>query len=234
MHETARMNGRVDDRLAREAQLEATLAILLVMLLQTALAAMSLASGWHIWGAPGWVWAFAIVPELLLLGALDAHIRRHGTEQLGRRRRLSLTLVGVVAVFNLAALVLLVGSLLTSHEHGGGELLFKAMTIWSTNVVTFGLLFWELDAGGPISRQTAGARDFDFLFPQQDDPERAPVDWHPRLFDYAYTSFTNSIAFSPTDVMPLTQRAKMLMLAESAISATTILLAAARAVNILQ
>ena len=65
-----------------------------------------------------------------------------------------------------------------------------------------------------------------------DQAELAAPDWHPRLLDYIYVSFTNSIAFSPTDSMPLTRRAKALMLSESAVSALSILLVAARAVNI--
>jgi uncharacterized membrane protein len=71
-------------------------------------------------------------------------------------------------------------------------------------------------------------------FPQDENPTLAEPDWHPRLPDYAYISFTNAIAFSPTDAMLLTRRVKMMMLAESAISATTVLLVAARAVNILR
>ena len=73
----------------------------------------------------------------------------------------------------------------------------------------------------------------DFEFPQMDSPQFAEPGWHPRLFDYLYVSFTNSIAFCPTDTMPLTRRAKALMLMEAAASASTVLLVAARAVNIL-
>jgi hypothetical protein len=65
-----------------------------------------------------------------------------------------------------------------------------------------------------------------------ENPQFAEPDWQPQLVDYIYISLTNSIAFSPTDAMPLTRRAKLLMLAESTISAVTVLLVAARAVNI--
>ncbi len=74
----------------------------------------------------------------------------------------------------------------------------------------------------------------DFQFPQQENPGLAAPAWHPRLFDYIYIAFTNAIAFSPTDAMPLSRRAKALMLMESASSALTVLLVAARAVNILR
>jgi uncharacterized membrane protein len=65
-----------------------------------------------------------------------------------------------------------------------------------------------------------------------ENPELAAPGWYPQLFDYIYVSFTNSVAFSPTDAMPLTRRTKLMMLSESAVSALTILLVAARAVNI--
>jgi hypothetical protein len=98
----------------------------------------------------------------------------------------------------------------------------------------FGLLFWEIDRGGPIRRLSSDPPPRDFQFPQDENPALAEPNWLPRLADYIYISYTNSIAFSPTDSMPLKRRAKMMMLAESAISATTVLLVAARAVNILR
>ncbi len=74
----------------------------------------------------------------------------------------------------------------------------------------------------------------DFQFPQDDNPQLARDGWAPLLLDYSYVSLTNSMAFSPTDAMPLTRLAKLVMAAESTLSAITILLVAARAVNILQ
>jgi hypothetical protein len=114
----------------------------------------------------------------------------------------------------------------------GGKLLFEAGTVWGTNVVVFGLWFWAVDRGGPILRRLANPPPPDFQFPQMENPQLAAPNWEPRLLDYVYVSFTNAIAFSPTDAMPLSGRAKALMLAESALSASTILLVAARAVNI--
>ena len=106
--------------------------------------------------------------------------------------------------------------------------------MWFTNAIAFGLAFWELDCGGPLARALAvGPRRPDFQFPQDENPELARVGWAPRLWDYFYVSLTNSTAFSPTDAMPLTRPAKTLMAAEATLSALTILLIAARAVNIL-
>jgi hypothetical protein len=99
-------------------------------------------------------------------------------------------------------------------------------------VIVFGLWFWGIDRGGPIERCAPKPPPPDFQFPQLENPQLAEPDWHPRLVDYLYLSFTNSIAFSPTDAMPLTRRAKLLMLTGSSVSAIVVLLVAARSVNI--
>jgi len=144
----------------------------------------------------------------------------------------AIVLLGLISLANAFALVALLGSLIGGHEQSGGQLLLKAITIWGTNVIVFGLWFWAVDRGGPVRRLESRPPLPDFQFPQLDDPQLAKRGWRPELFDYIYISFTNSIAFSPTDTLPLTRRAKMLMLAESSISAVTVLLVAARAVNI--
>ena len=144
----------------------------------------------------------------------------------------SVGLLACVSAANALALVALIGSLLSGQEKSGPELLLKAVTVWGTNVMAFGLWFWGFDRGGPIRRREADPPPPDFQFPQLENPQLAQPDWYPRLLDYVYISFTNSIAFSPTDAMPLTRWAKLLMLAESAISAVTVLLVAARSVNI--
>ena len=100
-------------------------------------------------------------------------------------------------------------------------------------MIAYGLWFWALDRGGPIRRREPDPPPPDFQFPQMENPQFAEPGWYPRLFDYVYVSFTNSLAFSPTDAMPLTRRMKLLMLSEAAISSVTVLLIAARAINIL-
>ena len=113
----------------------------------------------------------------------------------------------------------------------GGERPSHGFAIYCRTCV-FGLVFWELEAGGPVARQRAHERDaVEFRFPQDDD--HATDVWKPQVWDYLYVSLTNSIAFSPTDTMPLSLRAKGLMGLESFVSAVTLLLVAARAVNVL-
>ena len=217
-----------------ESRYEATFCVLIVIGLQATLAVVSLGNGWTLIGLPGWVWLIPVVPEAALLLVLSWSLPRHRLEQMGRRRTVALVLVGVITAADAFGLVALIASLLSGHEKSGGELLLKGATIWGTNMVTFGLLFWEFDRGGPARRREPDPPPRDFQFPQDENPTLAEPGWHPRLADYVYVSFTNAVAFSPTDVMPLTRRVKMMMLAEAAVSAITTLLVAARAVNILR
>ena len=138
-------------------------------------------------------------------------------EQMGLRRKFALALVGVITAANVVALIALIASLLNAEERSGGELLLKGATIWSTNVITFGLLFWEVDRGGPIRRLSSDPPPRDFQFPQDENPTLAEPNWLPRLSDYIYISYTNSIAFSPTDSMPLKRRASSEAVASSRI-----------------
>jgi hypothetical protein len=214
-----------------ESRWEATAAVVLVIALQVVLAFVSHKQSWELaW----WVWLVPLVPELALLIPLAWGAPRRRLEQIGYRRAVALALIAVVALSNGLMLAALLGSLVAGEESSGSELLLKAAAIWGTNVIAFGLSFWFIDRGGPARRIEPVPPLPDFQFPQHENPELAPPDWHPRLFDYLYLSFTNSIAFSPTDAMPLTRFAKLLMLLESAISATTVLLVAARAINILK
>jgi uncharacterized membrane protein len=217
---------------ALESRWEAAPAVTIVVGAQVLLAFVSRARGWKLAGLPWWVWLVSVVPEAALLVPLAWQRPRRRLEQIGRRRTVSLALIGTVSLTNAVLLVALIASLLNGEEKSGGELLFKAVTVWVTNVIAFGLLYWAFDRGGPVRRISANPPLPDFQFPQLENPSLAEPGWTPELFDYIYVAFTNAIAFSPTDAMPLTRRAKMLMLSESAISSVTILLVAARAINI--
>ncbi len=151
------------------------------------------------------------------------------------RRHLALTLIGVVSAANAYALVMLVHFLLRGGRVSGHALIGSGVVLWVTNVLLFGVWFWQLDGGGPLARKLKRKPHPDFLFPQMTDDVRqfAPRGWEPTLLDYLYTSFTNATAFSPTDTMPLTPMAKALMTGQSLVALTTIGLVFARAVNIL-
>ena len=153
-----------------------------------------------------------------------------------RRREIVIGLLGLVWFFNALSVGMLVISLVSnSAVHiSGRQLLLSGGVVWLANVIAFGLAFWELDSGGPVDRALAPARSKpDFQFPQDENPDLSREGWTPRLWDYFYISLTNAMAFSPTDAMPLTRPAKTIMASESTLSAITILLVAARAVNIL-
>ena len=149
-----------------------------------------------------------------------------------RLRRLSLLLIGVLAATNLVSTILLVHVVLSGTKVSAVSILASGAAIWLTNVIAFALWYWEFDRGGPVDRAAAPRATPDFLFPQMSDPRLDP-DWRPNFLDYLYVSFTNATAFSPTDTMPLTRWAKMLMLAQSLISVITVILVAARAINVL-
>lgn len=148
-------------------------------------------------------------------------------------RGLSLALIALINAVNIVSLFRLIDVLVTKGNISGPELLLSSADIWLTNVIVFGLWFWELDRGGPVVRRTGHHRQPDFLFPQMTTPYCAPQNWAPDFVDYLYVAFTNATAFSPTDTMPLTNWAKLLMMVQSFASLVTVALVAARAVNIL-
>ena len=216
----------------RESRWEASPAVATIIGLQLLLAIVSLTQHWKTWDFSWWVWLIPVVPETILLVLLSWSRPHQRLVQLGIRRTVGIVLLGFVSLANALLVVGVIASLVEGQEKSGAQLLLKAVTVWGTNVITFGLWFWDFDRGGPVTRVGGDPPLPDFLFPQMQSRDVAPPHWTPELTDYMYVSFTNSIAFSPTDTLPLTRWAKLLMLSESAISAVTILLVAARAVNI--
>ena len=160
-------------------------------------------------------------------------------------RLLSIGLVLLIALANTAALVLLVDQLVHSHTKQGGQLLLGAGQVWVTNMIVFALAFWELDRGGPVRRTRtprAQVPPADFRFPQDEDHDAiaevavrssAKSDWSPAFLDYLYVSVTNSSAFSPTDTMPLSHRAKMIMATQSVSAIMLSVLVIAKGVSLL-
>jgi len=215
-----------------ESRWEAAPAVGVVIAMQVLLGLVSRSEDWKLWIFSWWVWLIPVVPEVILLVPLAWRRPRRQLEQLGLRRRFALGLLAVISAANGVLLFAVIASLVRGEEASGAQLLLKAVTVWTTNVIAFGLWFWAFDRGGPVRRLRPDPPPPDFQFPQMENPQLAAPGWMPELVDYVYVSFTNSIAFSPTDAMPLSRRAKLLMLTESALSAMTVLLVAARAVNI--
>jgi uncharacterized membrane protein len=179
-------------------------------------------------------WVLPGLAVLFLIGVFVAKSAR-STRRTRELRIASLLLIGVMSISNATS----AGRLIVDLVRGDGirqpsQLLLTGASIWFTNVIVFGIWYWEFDRGGPVARAAATQPFPDFLFPQMTSPELAPPDWEPGFVDYLYVSFTNATAFSPTDVMPMTRWAKLTMLSQSAISVVTVALVIARAVNILK
>ena len=161
----------------------------------------------------------------------------HEWSAIGRHRvairRTAILLTGVISIINFGALSELVRALLSGHAGTAATLLVDALNVWITNVIVFALWFWSTDRGGPPTCGLVKRAQADFLFPQMTLPDREVGAWIPGFVDYLFLAFTNATAFSPTDTLPLTQRAKLLMMTEAMVSLLTVGLVAARAVNIL-
>ena len=214
---------------------------------------------WHIThgGEQRWPVSFVVIAVIVLQYLLPSHLSLRiqpeicGIEAVlavilfalnpGRIRShrrstwfLGIALTVVMTGSNITSAVQLVQGVIHGTVKNANSLLGFGGSIWLTNIVVFSLWYWEFDRGGPGARAEALDPYPDFLFPQMTSTEYAPANWSPSFFDYLFTSFTNASAFSPTDVMPLSRWAKMLMMVQSATSLVTVGLVIARAVNILQ
>jgi hypothetical protein len=149
-------------------------------------------------------------------------------------RRLSIILVLLLAIVALSSTAVLIADLIrgATVAQAAGPLLTSGALIWLGNSLVFGLLYWMLDSGGPLARYRAPREYPDFAFSQQMSPELAPPGWRPQFADYLVLGLTTSMAFSPTDVMPMALWAKLTMALQSLISLTVFGLVIARAVNV--
>ena len=217
-------------RALREARTEAVVVLAVLVALLAGLASVDKAKGWDIIDLPWWMWLVLASPALALMVLLLAVPRALLSP--GWVRNAGVALLGLLVLADAFGVGVLLTALASSSAASlsAGDLLAHGAVVWLANIITFGLLFWQLDEGGPRERAERGRLDPDFQFPQ-DATQRAG--WSPRLSDYLYVSLTNAIAVSPTDTMPLTRRAKGLMAVESLISYAVVILVVARAVNVL-
>jgi uncharacterized membrane protein len=176
-----------------------------------------------------------ITAEALLLVAMSFTTPKERIfKSLSRRINVFLLII-LTGVANGYSLIEVTHRLLQSGKIANGhELILTAVNIYLTNIIVFGLWYWEMDGGGPGERVQAPKHEKDFLFPQNINEDYKHPHWQPTFIDYLYVSSTNGMAFSPTDTMPLSRRAKLLMLVQATLSIVAVALVAARAVNILQ
>ena len=171
-----------------------------------------------------------LIPAIEVIGAPAALIimRASGLASHWIRRGIT-AFLGVLVLASVLNAALLLVSMLRGVEDSGGELLFAGFGVLIINVLSFGIVYWWVDGGGPFQRAEGHGADWDFQFPQQ----ASGMKWTPTLPDYLFTAYTNIIAFSPTDTMPLSHRAKLLFTLQSSVSLVTILVTVSRAINLI-
>jgi uncharacterized membrane protein len=175
---------------------------------------------------------FIIVTELVLavLIALTVNFRRDSGK--GLYHVFAVLLLGIISLANASGLIYVLHSLITQSGGVHGEsLLASALAIFMTNIIVFGLWYWEIDSPG-LTRTRWSRNDKDFQFTQQNLKDEFP-DWQPEFADYLFLSITNAVNFAPADTKPLTRQAKMLMALQALVSVFTLALLIARSVSIL-
>jgi hypothetical protein len=175
-------------------------------------------------------WIGAIVITVLVIAAHWAGVA--GRHTLNRRLGFLLAIALTSAViYGVSQLVLSV----ITRSQPPVVILRAAVILWAVNVITFAVWYWRLDGGGPMERDDRDHAHTDaFLFPQMMLPhDGAHGAWRPHFIDYLFLSFNTSTAFSPTDVPVLTRWAKLLMMTQSVIALTTVIVLVARAINTL-
>jgi hypothetical protein len=175
-------------------------------------------------------WLLPSLEAGLLLVLLTSHPSDLGERR--RLRRIALILVWLLVLAALWATAVLIDDLIEGKgvTNSPGKLLVDGAIVWLGNNLAFALLYWLIDGGGPVARSQRTI-PVDFAFTQQVSPELAPAGWRPVFLDYLHLGFTNATAFSPTDVLPLTHRAKYAMLVQSTVALALFGLVVARAVN---
>jgi hypothetical protein len=208
-----------------ESRWPPALAILFVLFLMATLPG-------HVEVMPVWVSYLAAVAVIVPMAAV--RLTAGNTLWLGIERTLIILLATAYVANTIAELADMIGAI-TLHPSGNNafSLLSSSVAIWVANVLSFSLLYWQIDQGGPYARASKSGAKPDWVFPQPAKPEDLPPDWRPLFLDYLYLGYNTATAFSPTDALPLTRRAKMLMMIESTISLLTMVIILSRAINII-
>jgi len=180
------------------------------------------------------VWFSYLAAVAVLVPMAGVALTKGKTLWLGVERGIIILLATIYVANTIAELADMIG-VVTLHGSGSNafSLLSSSVAIWVANVLTFSLLYWQIDRGGPYARACNSRAKADWMFPQPGTPEDLPSDWRPLFFDYLYLGFNTATAFSPTDALPLTRRAKMLMMIESTISLVTMVVVLSRAINVI-
>jgi hypothetical protein len=179
---------------------------------------------------PSWL-PLVLISVILVPVILLFFVRRQHPVSIVPTRVLLFIMLGVVTLALSVGVGLMIRTLPSETQAQSIELLRTAALLWTSNIMVFGLWYWEIDGGGPHKRFMAGHPAADFMFPQQVDGNT--TGWEPHFFDYLFVAFTSATAFSPTDTYPLTWKAKALMMIEAMISLVIAVILVGRAINIL-
>jgi hypothetical protein len=180
-------------------------------------------------------WAFVVVVFALLAILISGNPGRIDRDSRWLRA-LTGTLIGLISIVNASAAVRLVAGIIddAKFSNDANILLASGGAIWLTNVLAFGLWYWDLDRGGAAARARGPGHQPAFVFPEMTHARYVGADWYPKFMDYLHLSFTTATAFSPTDVSAIRSWAKLMMMSEAAISLVVAVLVISRAVNILK
>jgi hypothetical protein len=180
-------------------------------------------------------WAFVVVVAALLAILVVGDPGRIDRDS-GWLRATTGTLIGLISLVNATAAARLVAGIVGAVKFSADAnvLLASGGAIWLSNVIIFGLWYWDLDRGGAAARARGSGHPPAFVFPEMASVQYVGPDWYPKFLDYLYLSFTTATAFSPTDVSAIKPWAKLMMMAEEAISLLVAILVVSRAVNILR
>ena len=184
-------------------------------------------------GDARWVFVVVVVGLLVILIIGDPGRIDRDSASL---RLLTGTLIGLISAVNAVAAVRLVAGIIgaVSFSTDANVLLASGGAIWLSNVIAFGLWYWDLDRGGAAARARGAGHQPAFVFPEMTNAQYVGHDWYPKFVDYFHLSFTTATAFSPTDVSAIRPWAKLMMMTEEAISLVVAILVVSRAVNILK
>ncbi len=180
-------------------------------------------------------WLFVLV-EVVLLAVLVVGDPGRIDRASAWLRVMTGTLIGLISLANASAAVRLIAGIIRTEpfSNNANILLVSGAAIWLSNVIAFGLWYWDLDRGGAAARARGNGPAPAFVFPEMAHPQYAGADWEPRFIDYLHLSFATATAFSPTDVSAIKPWAKLMMMTQAAISLVVAILVIARAVNILK
>jgi hypothetical protein len=179
-------------------------------------------------------WVAVIGVTLCVVAMAGVTFAANPRPWLRAERALILFFSGLLLVTQALALAAVIDHIIRGGTDADGiHLLSSSVVIWVCNLVAFSLLYWQVDGGGPEARFLDNGRRIEWLFPEMANPGAVAPNWRPGFVDYLFLGFSTATAFSTTDTIPITHRAKLLMMAESAISLGTLAVVASRAINVL-